>query len=67
MAEADVNGSVVTARVSLSVDYPSPVRAIAAQVRDNVSSRVEQMTGLRVAEVDVVVEALVPDTEPRVR
>lgn len=67
VAEAVVNGSVVTARVSLSVDYPSPVREVAAQVRDTVSSQVERMTGLRVAEVDVVVAALVPDVEPRVR
>ncbi len=67
VAQADVNGSVVTARVSLSMGYPSPVREIAAQVRGHVAQRVEELTGLRVAEVDVVVEALVPDVEPRVR
>jgi len=67
VAQADVNGNVVTARVSLSMSYPSPVREIAAQVRGRVSQRVEELTGLRVAEVDVVVDALVPDVEPRVR
>lgn len=67
VAQAEVNGDVVTAKVSLSMSYPCPVREIAAEVRERVSERVEELTGLRVAEVDVVVEALVPDVEPRVR
>lgn len=67
VAEAEVNGDVVTAKVSLSMSYPCPVREVAAAVRGRVAERVEELTGLRVAEVDVAVMALVPDVEPRVR
>lgn len=66
-AHADVNGDVVTARVSLAVRYPSPVREVAAEVREHVMKRVSELTGLRVAEVDVEVVSLVPDLQPRVR
>ena len=66
-AQAEVNGDVVTATVSLAVRYPSPVRQVAAEVRSHVMERVEKLTGLRVAEVDVKVVSLVPDLQPRVR
>lgn len=66
-AQAEVNGDVVTATVSLAVHYPSPVRQVAAEVRRHVMERVEELTGLRVAEVDVKVASLVPDLQPRVR
>lgn len=66
-AHAEVNGDIVTATVSLAVRYPSPVREVAASVRAHVMERVEKLTGLRVAEVDVDVVSLVPHFEPRVR
>lgn len=65
-AQAEVNGDVVTATVSLAVHYPSPVRHVAAEVRRHVMERVEELTGLRVAEVDIKVASLVPDLQPRV-
>lgn len=55
---ATVDGDLVTVSVSMSVAYPSPVREVAAQVRRRVIDRVQYITGLQVAEVDIDVPAL---------
>lgn len=66
---ATVDGSLAFVSVTISVRYPTSVRAAAQQVREQIQDRVGQMTGLSVREVDVKVPALVTDlpTPPRVR
>jgi len=68
-ATAHVDGATAFLGIALSVRYPAPVRRVAADVRERVSTRVEEMTGLTVAEVDITVSALVTDLPrpPRVR
>ncbi|WP_240810242.1 Asp23/Gls24 family envelope stress response protein [Actinomadura sp. WMMA1423] len=56
--EVRVHGDIVTARVTMSVAYPVPVRAVARQVRERVRERVMELTGLTVRQVDVVVAEL---------
>ena len=56
--DAQVDGHLVTVRVSLAVEWPAPVREVAAQVRRHVTHRVLELTGLDVVEVDVDVPAL---------
>ncbi|WP_433334037.1 Asp23/Gls24 family envelope stress response protein [Spirillospora sp. CA-294931] len=53
-----IEGSVVTARVRMSIAYPAPVRETAHRVRDHVRERVESMTGLSVRNVDIDVAEL---------
>ena len=55
---ARVDGDLVTVTVSMSVQWPAPVREVAAQVRSRVVERVQQITGLTVAEVDIDVPTL---------
>ncbi|MDL4775635.1 MULTISPECIES: Asp23/Gls24 family envelope stress response protein [Thermomonosporaceae] len=57
-ADVSVHGKIVTARVEMSVAYPSPVREVAHQVRERVRERIEALTGLTVRQVDVDVSVL---------
>jgi uncharacterized alkaline shock family protein YloU len=67
-ASADVDGSVAFIDLSISVRWPASVAQVTAQVRDHVASRVQELTGLTVAQVRIAVTALVTDTVPlRVR
>jgi len=61
---AKVDGSVVTAQVAMSVQWPAPIRDVTRQVRHHITDRVRQLTGLRVVEVDIQVTALYA-LEPR--
>ncbi|WP_034488350.1 Asp23/Gls24 family envelope stress response protein [Actinomadura oligospora] len=54
-ARVAVDGDRVTARVSTSVEYPVPVRQVARRIRELVSARVFEMTGMTVERVDVEV------------
>ncbi|TMQ97197.1 Asp23/Gls24 family envelope stress response protein [Actinomadura soli] len=56
--EVRVNGEIVTARVTMSVSYPTPVREVARQVREHVRGRVAELTGFTVRQVDVDVAEL---------
>ncbi len=56
---AQVDGQLAFVDLTISVRYPASVRQVAAAVRAHVTSRVGQMTGLRVVEVDITVPALV--------
>ncbi|MFC4913095.1 Asp23/Gls24 family envelope stress response protein [Actinomadura gamaensis] len=56
-ARVTVDGDRVTARVSTSVEYPAPVRQVARRVRELVSARITEMTGMAVERVDVEVAA----------
>ena len=61
---AAVDGGIVSVRVALAVIWPSPVRAVTRAVRSQVIARVEELTGLRVADVDVEVAELMTATTP---
>jgi uncharacterized alkaline shock family protein YloU len=54
----DVNGALVTARVRMAVAYPESVREVTHRVRDRVRSRVQDLTGLTVRQVDIDVAKL---------
>jgi uncharacterized alkaline shock family protein YloU len=56
--EADVDGGVVTVRVSMAVQWPAPVPAVTRQVRSHVAERLQRLTGLRVEQVDIDVPVL---------
>ncbi len=58
---AQVDGSLAFVDLTISVRYPASVRQVAAAVREQVTSRVGQMTGLQIVEVDITVPALVRD------
>lgn len=53
----DVDGQVATIRIDMAVLYPSPIRAVARVTRDHVTSRVCELTGLEVKQVDINVVA----------
>lgn len=63
---AAVDGGVVTATVRLSIRWPEPVLDVARRVRERIVDRVEALTGLRVAEVDIDVTGLYAPTSRRV-
>ena len=66
-ADARVDGDLVSVSVSLAVQWPAPVRQVAAQVREHLTTRISELTGLQVAEVDVDVPALVTGHRPAPR
>ncbi len=64
---ATVDGGIVSVVVVLAVIWPHPVREVTREVRDHVSARVQELTGLRVADVDIEVAELLTSTTPRPR
>jgi uncharacterized alkaline shock family protein YloU len=52
-ATAKVDGSVVSVSVSVAIEYPTPVRQAAAEVRRRVMDQVGQICGLQVVDVHV--------------
>ncbi len=59
-ASAEVGAGVTAVELHLSVAWPRPVAEVAAAARRHVQARVSEMTGYRVTEVDIVVDALPP-------
>lgn len=57
---ATLNGDMVTARVEISVEYPTSILAVTRQARERIRDRVESLTGLTVGHVDIDVTALEP-------
>ncbi len=68
-ASVDVDGSLATLDLSISVRWPASVPEVASAVREHVRSRVTELTGLTVTEVSISVTALVTQlpAPPRVR
>lgn len=66
---AQVDGQLAFVELTISVRYPASVRQVAAAVRERVMSRVGQLTGMQIVEVDIVVPSLVRAVPhpPRVR
>lgn len=58
-SSAQVDGHLAFVDLTISVRYPASVRQVAAAVRDTVTNRVGQLTGLQIVEVDIKVPALV--------
>ncbi|REE98661.1 Asp23/Gls24 family envelope stress response protein [Thermomonospora umbrina] len=63
-ARATLDGAMVTARVELSVQYPTSVLTVTRQARERIRDRVESLTGLKVSHIDIDVTTLRPP-EPR--
>lgn len=69
-ASAHVDGSIGLIRLEISVRWPASVPAVTTAVRNHVRERVEQLTGLTIAEVTIRVTDLVtqlPQPARRVR
>jgi uncharacterized alkaline shock family protein YloU len=68
-ASAKVEEKTVSLKVSVSVEYPAPVRDVAAEVRERVARRVYELTGLKVTEIDITVPLFLTERPrpPRVR
>jgi uncharacterized alkaline shock family protein YloU len=64
---AKVDGGLATLRMRISVAYPAPVREVARRLRELVRTRVGELTGLDVREVDIDVARLMPIGRRRVR
>lgn len=58
-ARARVSGQVVLLRLRIAVNYPDPVRTIAARVREHVRERVEYTTGKQVHHIDIEIVEMV--------
>jgi uncharacterized alkaline shock family protein YloU len=60
-ATADVDGTVAFIDLSISVRWPASVPQVTTQVRDRVVLRTQELTGLMVKQVRIVVTALATD------
>lgn len=65
--DVEVDGTLATVSIRLSVTYPAPVREVAREVRAHVVEQVRRLTGLQVKEVDVTVVALTTAAQGRSR
>jgi uncharacterized alkaline shock family protein YloU len=63
-ASAEVGAETVSVNLTVNVVYPEPVAAVTNRVRAQVTRRLAELCGLRAAEVNIAVPALV--TPPRV-
>jgi uncharacterized alkaline shock family protein YloU len=63
-ASAKIDETRVTLTMSIAVQYPEPVREVAARVRRNVSTRIARYCGMQVLHIDVTVPALVVERPP---
>lgn len=61
---ARVDGHTATVHATVAITWPSSIRAVAAQVREQVRADVDRITGLRVAQVDLEVVDLPSDSAP---
>ena len=65
-ATAHVDGQIATVQLRMSVTYPAPIRETTRRVRDQIITRVGELTGLDVRQVDIEITRLIrPGTEPR--
>jgi len=59
-ASGSVSGSVAAVHLDLAVRYPAPVLELASELREHVRSRVRDLTGITIENVDIEVVRLVP-------
>ncbi|GAA4077971.1 Asp23/Gls24 family envelope stress response protein [Actinomadura miaoliensis] len=63
---AHVDGHLAIVKVTLSVPYPAPIRQVTRRVREHVTTRVGELTGLDVRQVDIDIASLPsPEQQPR--
>lgn len=55
---AHVDGRLATLQMTVSVTYPEPVRQVTRRLREHVTTRVGELTGLTVRQVDIDVATL---------
>lgn len=58
------HGQMTTLEMTVSVRYPAPVRQVTRRLREHVSHRVQDLTGLTVRQVDIEIARLVCADEP---
>jgi uncharacterized alkaline shock family protein YloU len=63
---ADVDASSVAYRLRVEVVYPAPVHSVASDIRQHVTTRIEELTGLTVRRLDVTVVPVVTQQTRRV-
>lgn len=66
-ASAEVGRRSTSLTLHLSVGWPNPVGRVAESARRHVQTRVSELTGYSVTEVDIVVDALPAPGPARVR
>lgn len=66
-ATVQLSGNVATLRVEVGLPYPVPLRQAADRLRDRISARVMELTGVEVRQVDVTVSWLGLDPPDDVR
>lgn len=65
-ATAHVDGQLATVQLRMSVTYPAPIREVTRRVRDQIITRIDELTGLDVRQVDIEIARLIrPGQEPR--
>lgn len=62
-----VDGHVALIDISLSVRWPAPIAETTQRVRERVRTRIQELTGLHVAEVTITVTGLVTRIAPTAR
>ncbi|GLX92411.1 hypothetical protein Hesp01_03610 [Herbidospora sp. NBRC 101105] len=60
---ASVSGAVAAVRLGLAVRYPAPLLQVAAEARERLMSRMGDLTGITVENVDVDIVRLVRTEE----
>lgn len=58
-ATADVDGTTVYLDLAVSIRWPASIAQVTTQVRDHVRTRIQDLTGLRVAEIRITITALI--------
>ncbi|MEO7060747.1 MAG: Asp23/Gls24 family envelope stress response protein [Lapillicoccus sp.] len=66
-ADADVAGTRARLRVDVAIRWPYPLADVTAQVRDSVTARLTELTGLTIDAVDVTAAKVVHDQRPTPR
>jgi len=59
----EVGAKQAAVDLTMKVRYPFPIHEVADSVRQNVTERIESMTGLQVVEVNIAVTDLAFDTD----
>lgn len=59
-AHVELAGNIASLKVDVGLPYPVPLRQATDQLRDRISSRVTELTGVEVRQVDVTVSWLRP-------
>jgi uncharacterized alkaline shock family protein YloU len=63
---AHVDGQLATVQLRMSVTYPAPIREVTRRVRDQIITRIDELTGLDVRQVDIEIARLIrPGQESR--